>query len=403
MRRHVGNPVSGERFWPRPDLLEPLVESIHARQESQKLFGLRRIGKSSLMKECALRLERLGWVTVEINAEDFGGVESLFSGLLSKIQDRSLKARVLNAFEQNKYLPSQLLECALALLRPGPAPAQQDFGPPVRAYWSVLAAVIGDAIRGSDKPVVLFLDELPFMLQNMLARGAPREELESLLAGLRSWRQDAGLVMVLSGSLGLGWVMREQRLPSVLFNNLNSLAITPLSAGEARAMLDGILACEPVDWWTEAATECLLDQLGRHALYPIFVQVAFDKVKQARAATPDAVALAFKEKVELDLVSNFYKQFKDRLRRYDAPAQAGAHAVLSGLSQARDEALDLELAAALVAEAAPGLDPDELLDILAEDGFIRVDHAQQTARPSSPLVSAWWRIQRPRRPKASPP
>ena len=102
MKRHVGNPVSEDFFWPRPELLEPLVQAIHKRRESHKLFGLRRIGKSSLMKECARRLEQEGWITVEVNADDFGGVDRLFTELLTKIKDHSLKTRLLSAFEQNK-------------------------------------------------------------------------------------------------------------------------------------------------------------------------------------------------------------------------------------------------------------------------------------------------------------
>ena len=399
MKRHVGNPVSGEYFWPRPDLLDLMIDSIHNRKESQKLFGLRRIGKSSLMLECAQKLEELGWITVKVNAEDFGGVDSLFTELLAKLKDTSLSARLANLFEQNKSLPKQLADIAVSILKPGNATSSQDLTT-IKLYWSGLAAIIGDAIKASDKPVVLFLDELPFMLKNMVDRGAKREELEILLAGLRSWRQDDRLVMVLSGSLGLGWVMREQHLPSVLFNNLNPVIITPLSYEEARAMVNGILTCEPTSWWTDEITEELLENLSRHAFYPIFIQVAFDKIKQAKATTPEDIARIFKEKIEPDFISNFYKQFKDRLKRYDEPTQQGIHALFNALLQASTSSFALNQAADTIAAATPDIDPDDLLDILTEDGFIVIDYVNQSLSPSSPLVTAWWRIQRPRQPRS---
>jgi hypothetical protein len=231
------------------------------------------------------------------------------------------------------------------------------------------------------------------MLQNMLANGATRQEVESLLAGLRSWRQDDGLVMVLAGSLGMGWLMRQHQLLSVLFNNLNSVAVPPLQKAEAQALIDALLLDEPADWWKRKTTTALLQELERHALYPIFVQTAFGKIKDARAATPEAIARVFREKIEPDLVSNFYKQFNDRLKRYDEAARTAAHGLFDALLAEGAAPLSLDQACGQMPSDADG---DACLDMLQEDGFISIDYHSQAIRPTSPLVSAWWRSYRPR-------
>jgi hypothetical protein len=219
--------------------------------------------------------------------------------------------------------------------------------------------------------------------------------VESLLAGLRSWRQDDGLVMVLAGSLGMGWLMRQHQLPSVLFNNLNSVAVPPLQKADAQALIDALLLDEPADWWKRKTTTALLQELERHALYPIFVQTAFGKIKDARAATPEAIARVFREKIEPDLVSNFYKQFNDRLKRYDDAARIAAHTLFDALLAESATSLSLDQACGQMPSDADA-DGDACLDMLQEDGFISIDYHSQAIRPTSPLVSAWWRSYRPR-------
>ena len=164
-------------------------------------------------------------------------------------------------------------------------------------------------------------------------------------------------------------------------------------------MVNGILACEPIDWWDDSITDALLSQLSRHAFYPIFIQVAFGNIEQAQAKTPDSIAQVFKEKIEPDFISNFYKQFKDRLKRYDAPTQTAAHALFNFLLTSPTTS-DLNDAADAISAATSDIDPDDLFDILTEDGFISIDFVNQTLSPSSPLVTAWWQLQRPRRPRS---
>jgi len=62
--------------------------------------------------------------------------------------------------------------------------------------------------------------------------------------------------------------------------------------------------------------------------------------------------------------------------------------------------LDLNQAADAIAAVSPYDGTDDLLDILTEDGFIAVDYVNQSLSPSSPLVAAGWRIQRPRQPRS---
>jgi hypothetical protein len=68
LKRHYGNPVTGEHFWPRPDITESIITSLLA-GESVKLFGLRRTGKSSIMLEVESGLRKAGRKPVYVDVQ----------------------------------------------------------------------------------------------------------------------------------------------------------------------------------------------------------------------------------------------------------------------------------------------------------------------------------------------
>ncbi len=96
---HYGHGVSGDRFWPRPQLCSLILTALE-RGESVSLFGPRRTGKSSLLKECARRLREDGHFTViEVNGEGMDAVASLlnrFVAALPKGSFEAFKVRVLS-------------------------------------------------------------------------------------------------------------------------------------------------------------------------------------------------------------------------------------------------------------------------------------------------------------------
>src|SRR5271166_6666859 len=79
-----GMHVSGKGFWPRPRIVNELVEGLLA-GESFTLFGLRRIGKSSVMAETRRRLHDRSAIVVHVDAQNFRGLPSLFAAILREL------------------------------------------------------------------------------------------------------------------------------------------------------------------------------------------------------------------------------------------------------------------------------------------------------------------------------
>ncbi len=388
---HYGGPVSGEQFWPRPDIVDNLVETLRS-GVSVTLFGLRRIGKSSAMAEAARRLQADGNCTiVSIDAQDFNGLEKLLTELLAALpSDGTLMTTILQKLGGNRFFPAALKTGLEVML--GKKPSEEDgLARYVADYWGPICNEISSAIKESGTRFILMIDEFPFMCQGMLAQKKGRELVDKLLATLRQWRAGP-ITMVLSGSIGMRFLAREHNLEFVHLNDFVPLEITPLaSQGEARAMITAMVRAADLTWWTDETTEAMLDETA--AYYPSFLQFAFNQLRVRRAATQEAIAEIFAEHIRPNLDVTFFDQFDGRIKRYDEPLRKGAAAILGGIVAADPGLVQrTKLVETLGADEAQG-DLSETLKLLKEDGFLgqRVERdGSESWRLASPLVKAWW-------------
>src|SRR5262245_28594834 len=85
LRPHFGHAVSGDGFWPRSYCVRLAVETLRD-GGSIALFGPRRTGKSSIMKEAARILkEGRAHHPIEIDLEGRSGPASFASKLIEEI------------------------------------------------------------------------------------------------------------------------------------------------------------------------------------------------------------------------------------------------------------------------------------------------------------------------------
>ena len=388
---HYGGAVSGHQFWPRPDIVDDLVETLKS-GESISLFGLRRIGKSSAMEEAARILQSdAEYVVVYIDAQDFNALEKLLTGLMAALpSDGKLTTVLLGKITGNRFLPIILKTCLKAILNRQPSD-HKALAQHVADYWGPICQVIADAISESDVRLILMIDEFPYMCKGMLAKQDGRNFVDKLLATFRQWRN--GLVaMVLSGSIGMRFLAREHNLGFVHLNDLVPIEIPPLeSREEARNMVEAMVRSTQLEWWNDETTEVMLDETA--AYYPSFLQFAFDRLKVRRAATKDKISEIFAEQIRPRLDVTFFDQFDERMKRYDPPLQVIAKAILRHLvSVDSNLVLGAELINALDVDSNE-VDFTEALKILKEDGFLgqRVERDNSEHwRLASPLVKAWW-------------
>lgn len=386
---YVGTAVRGARRFPRPEL-EAEFDSALTRTNGGRLFGLRRTGKSSEAVACAERLRTLGKKVIEVDAQGKTSEADLLYAILGQIQTQSFGDRILQAVFNDTAIASGARE---ALRRFSPASGD------VQAYFAPISGAIQRALQTTQEEVVLMVDELPWVCRSILQADAQngRNRVDVLLAALRGWR-NAGMKMLLLGSIGLVGLGREYRLDLNHLNDLTPLTVPPLEPDEAAAFIPALVAGGNMRDWTDNHTRALLDESV--ALYASVLQRGFEKVSiGGKAAALDRFPDIFALKVRPDLDSAFFQQFDNRVRQYRALGD-----VLALLLPRLLETTLTTSAAIARTELKQGIaqeigeaDLSDALNILQEDGFLtpRIEKdGRQTWSPASTLVTAWWHQRR---------
>jgi hypothetical protein len=393
MKSYYGTSVSGPDFWPRPDIVDPLVRSL-LRGQSHTLFGLRRTGKSSIMGEARLRLEAAGALVSQINAEAGKGLQDVFGELLRNLPAPDLKAGLLRRVEQVHTLAQPVVGLVRSWLGHAPAasaPAERD----ILDYWPALSRVLFEALKAENRRIALFVDELPFLIENTLKGGPgadPKQGLataQKILVTLREWRGLPHVSMLVAGSIGMRGLALRHGLDPGTFNDMLPVVVPPLTREEAGRMVDALVAGNPSPLlgWKEESTRCLLE--GLPDLYPAFIQLGFQTVADRGATTPDAIRRNLQEHLEPMLHHEFFNQFEHRLRREDTERRQHLTAAIDlVVDSAAQGGVSLEVFYEELEKRGCKV-PEELAAVLKEDGFLNFNTRTNKLHTASAMVVAW--------------
>lgn len=246
------SPVTGERFHGRASVLRDLDRHLVKGGGDVGLFGLRRIGKTSVLLELAERLrQRDGIVPVFIDLEGTNGAAHAANRIGQELA-RSM-ARIGTLTERQ----------ALAALQ---MPADWSSVEP-----SLLIGRVADALRDAlmggilrDRRLVLMLDEAESLLPST---DEPREFAVDLFRSLRSVSQETGrLNLVLAG---VNATPTESPFlgaeDNPLFGSLVVHYLGPLETDECEEMIRKIGRRMQVRWDGRAAAR-LTESVGAHPL-----------------------------------------------------------------------------------------------------------------------------------------
>ncbi|WP_375767201.1 hypothetical protein NR798_36790 [Archangium gephyra] len=397
LKSYYGTIVSGSDFWPRPEIVDPLVRSL-LRGQSHTLFGLRRTGKSSIMAEAKSRMEAQGVIVSQINAESGKGLQDVFGELLRNLPAPDLKNSLLRRFEQVQNIAQPVLGLVRGWIGHGPAPtgsaaSERD----LLDYWPTLSPMLFEALKAETRPIALFVDELPFLIENTLTRGAGADRkqghglatAQQILVTLREWRGLKHVAMLVAGSIGMRGLALRHGLDPGAFNDMLPVPLPPLRRDEAVRMVQALVAgaAPPLPGWTEAATETLLD--GLPDLYPGFIQLGFQSVADRGATTPEDIRHSLREHLEPQLHHQFFGQFDNRLRREELALRRHLTAAIDlVVDSAAQGGLPLDAFHAELVKRGCEM-PEEIAAILREDGFLTFDPHVKNFRPASAMVAAW--------------
>jgi len=398
MKRALGNWVVGDRFWDREQELALFMEYLEA-GANILLAAPRRIGKTSLMRESARRLEdRFICLQVDLQ-KTHSPADAIVQLSIATRPYLSLWGKTTALFGEvmgriaGKIESVKLDEITLTL-RSGITAGD----------WQAKGDRLFEVLAESEKPVIVFLDEVPILINRLLQgpeyRPTPesRQTTDAFMSWLRdnTIRHQGKVRLVVTGSIGLEPILHFAGLNATL-NTFTSFQLGPWSPDIAIRLLHE-LAKEYGLIFETGAAERMVERLAY--CIPHHVQVYFDNVYQACV---------------LKQVQSVSRAFVDDVYQNRMLSIQG-HAELSHMEErlkvvlgpdfypfALELLTEVALAGVLTAESAdiisagytfePRITRDvlrEVLGILEHDGYVERD-GRGEYRAQSKLIDDWWK------------
>lgn len=397
---HFGSAVEGRQRFARPGLEARLLRLLKT-SNGVTMFGLRRTAKSTFTRWAEQALREEGMVVISIDAQGFRALDQLLYEIVHALaHDKGLGQRMMAWATGSDAVPA-ILRKALEQAAAGFGIQGKDERSAISDYWMVIADQIAKGLREDPRPqMFLSIDEFPFMCKGILDQEGSdrgRTTVNQLLAALRLWR-DAGLKMLLTGSIGMAALERRYQLDPVHLNDLRPFSVPPLGERDPQEPTRFVKALErgtpELVGWTPRHTEMLLEESV--ALYPSFLQFAFLHLANNPLPAPEEFPEIFACEIRPHLNEPFLDQFDTRLRVYRELGEGTESAACTLMGVVVTSHPGQCTRQALAQAVSPELDPlglAELLRLLHEDGFLAARTERdgtQSFRLSSGLVLTWW-------------
>jgi hypothetical protein len=271
-----GGVVTGDRFWDREAELDRLAQMLDE-GASVLLIAQRRMGKTSLMRETANRIsDRFTCVLADLQ-KSFSPADAVTELSLAMKPHASLWTRATDVFASIFSAARETIE-ELQL---------SEIGFKIRSNlsegnWTDKADQLLSAMASSDRRVVLFLDEVPIMVNRILKGDDYKITAERRAAtdGFMSWlrkarQQHQGRVsIVISGSIGLEPVLHQANLSATL-TGFTPLELRPWDAETAQGCIDALAKNYDVQL-EEGVAEAIISHLN--CCIPHHIQMFFDAI-----------------------------------------------------------------------------------------------------------------------------
>jgi uncharacterized protein len=282
MKQGHGNWVVGDRFWDREIELEQVIDYLDEGAHLL-LVAQRRMGKTSLMKETARRLENR-YICLFIDLQKaMSSADAIVELSLATHPHKSL-------WNKSSELFSNILDKMKDAID---SVEFKDLGIKLRAgltegNWIAKGDQLLSILAGSEKPVVLFLDEVPILVNRILKDedGNVAADGKKLADSFMSWLRDNSirhqgkLRIVLSGSIGLGPILNQAGLSATL-NTFRPFDLKPWEEETSIGCLNA-LAEEYGVLLHEDAAQIIVRKLGCGIPHHVqmFFNYIYDKCKR---------------------------------------------------------------------------------------------------------------------------
>jgi hypothetical protein len=394
-----GNWVDGDRFWDREADLELFHEKLRDGCHLL-LVAQRRMGKTSLMREMKRRLEAEGTRCIFIDLQKASTPEEVVVELSVATRPiQSMWGRTKEAFRN--VIDSARDEIDEVQIGDLGVKLRSGLG---ASNWGDKGDQVFDVLAQSDMPLVLFVDELPIFVNNLL-KGPDfvitpdrRESAERFMSWLRSnaLRLKGRLAIVIAGSVGLEPVLRQAQLSATL-TSFEPFDLQPWSEETASGCIEALAAEKGITLGPDTArtmAERLAYCVPHHV--QMFFTAAYDHCRRAGATHFDTLEIEevyrsrmlsvrghaelshYEERLRLVLGKELYTEALDLLTEAAVTGFLTTHAIQALRKERSAESSDTPT------------DYSYLLWVLEHDGYLT--KSGETYIFQVPLLRDWWRV-----------
>ncbi|WP_437670326.1 ATP-binding protein [Sorangium sp. So ce131] len=398
--REVGNWVSGDRFWDREQEVWNLKELLDE-GANVLIAAPRRVGKTSLMRKLCEELEKGNYrcLFLDLQRSQSGEDAIVELGVATRphqtLWDRA-KELVRDKAEQIESLGTDELKLT--------------FREHLKQNWQAKGERLFDALASAELPVVIFMDELPILVNRLLKadeytitpeRKRLTDEFMSFLRA-QTIKHRSKIRLVVAGSIGLEPVLRQAGL-SATVNTFTPFELRPWDGETAMGCLEALANNYSVAL-LEGAAQRMVEMLG--SCIPHHVQMFFNHVyndtkrRAQQEVSVDDVERVYKHSMLSTRghaeLSHMEERLKLVLGEKDLPLTLDllTEAAVVGILTPAAELVLAKDNAAVAEPGAPREKPQDVLrrvmDVLKHDGYL-VDNDAGAFVFASRLLRDWWK------------
>ena len=389
MKNVVGTPARRDDFFQRESEVKRIISRI-IDGNNINIVAPRRVGKTSILYHLLdNRIENYIYVYVDTeaidNEQDF--YKKIFKAIIKTDQLENANSLPLMLRAGNK-----ILKKIKSIKIIGNSIEFQD-NAEMGNYKEELETLLTGMEISSGTRLILMIDEFPQTIQNIAV--ANKDNRKAAIQFLQSNRElrlnphiNGKVVFIYTGSIGLNHTVAMIE-GSAFINDLNSVEINPLSHGDAKSLLTGLLKNKKLKV-TDAGCDYLLNKISW--LIPFYIQLAVQEIINVsgdeKAVSEEMINTAFTNIISRrhdnhfnDYYSRLKKHFKDG--RFDYANTLLCLAAEHGSFDA-NTALDLSVKYKVSEHYR------SILEILIYDGYINNVGNKSIYQFNSPILKMWW-------------
>jgi hypothetical protein len=363
-------------------------------KESILLVGIRRTGKTQLLKEIVRRHNNdsgKAGKAVYLDVSDYHSLHRFYGDLLANMPAPLLQ-RMADLLKSAGSIPDQLMRWLSSHINKVSVPVigggidlrKPEDKADITRYWEPIAQAMLTSLEDPSvsKDIAFFaIDEVPFMIQNLLNYKVSVDEITVAMATLRKLRT-GGVPMLLSGSISLDNLLSRLNISHIVLGGLQRENLLPFSPEEARAYLNKHLN-------SPTAIDVVLANLPDYVPHFLYQSVYFLRgLPLSDRKNAEVVKAAMHNQVIPAIRRSFNEQFRERLdSNYPGEELNCAEQILDQLAQAGKEGAPIDT------RQFSSRDHRLALTKLIYDMFIE-EAPGHGYRFTLNILRLWWRNQR---------